>query len=187
MPVLDFSVGIGGGENVLGLEVLILGSPADVREWGFALIGNSACGILFLQVEDLDGSIIASFIRRYGTCCDVAILWIKLDGMHFDLGLSVGEEVLDVDGGIGDEFDSTLGNGYSCSLVMDGSSRFLSLISCNKLNNQYQRKIVPYAFQNNKSKLQYSIINVSLTFRQLSISTRSRDRFFGPEQICIIY
>ena len=63
MPVLDFSVGIGGGENVLGLEVLVLGSPADVREWGFALIGNSACGILFLQVEDLDSSIIASCIQ----------------------------------------------------------------------------------------------------------------------------
>ena len=131
MPILNFSICIGRGENVLGFEVFILWSPADVGEWGFIFIGNGAGDVLLLQVEDLDCSIVTSFIQRYGTCGDVAILWIKLNRMNFDFGFTLGEEMLDVDGGVGDEFDSALGHGYSCSFVMGGTSRFLSLISCN--------------------------------------------------------
>lgn len=63
MPVLDLAVCIDCSEDVSGFEVLIFGSPAYVREWGFALIRYRACDVFLFQVENLDGSIVPSFIK----------------------------------------------------------------------------------------------------------------------------
>ena len=62
MPVLYLAVCVDGSEDVSGFEVLVFGSPADVREWGFTLIRDGACDVFLFQVEDLDGSIVTSLI-----------------------------------------------------------------------------------------------------------------------------
>ena len=47
-----------------------------------------------------------------GTCGDVLVLLVELDRVYFDVGFSFGEDVVDLDVGVGDGFDSGLRWGY---------------------------------------------------------------------------
>lgn len=60
MPVLYLAICIDGGEDISGFEVFVLWSPANVGEWGFALIGDCTGDIFLFQIEDLNRSIVAS-------------------------------------------------------------------------------------------------------------------------------
>lgn len=71
-----------------------------------------------------------------GTCGEVFIVDIELDGVDFDIGFSFGEVMGDVDVGVGDHLDSRWSRQYSWSLVMGGSSLFLESCSYERLSMQ---------------------------------------------------
>lgn len=63
--------------------------------------------------------------------------------MYFDLGLPFGEEMRDVDVGVGDQFDSELKRIYSYYLVMGGRSFSLASPS-----NVFIKKLyITYSFK----------------------------------------
>jgi hypothetical protein len=63
VPILDFSLCISSGEDVASLEVVILRTPQDVREGSFGIVGDGICEALLLDVEDLDGAVLAGCMR----------------------------------------------------------------------------------------------------------------------------
>ena len=62
MPILNLSLSISSGKDISSLKIVILRSPKDIWKWSLTLIINSISNISFLSIEDLDRSILTSYI-----------------------------------------------------------------------------------------------------------------------------